>query len=178
MKEGLQEAEILTRSICHLERSPDMQMMEVSELSRKIKVAMDSAAVDNVVHPNDLPASIEYVPNTSDSNHFVGANNSKIENFGTCKTRLTAPGMDVDCDWTMANVTRALHSVAQVAGPKGAGNAKQDILFDNDNCFVVPPGIVKRIMQVITAVATYEREGNLYTAEMEVSSFTRQGPGQ
>ena len=65
-----------------------------------------------------------------------------------------------------------------MAGEKGAENAKQDVLFDNDNCFVVPPGIVKRIMQVVKAVATYEREGNLYIAEMEVSSFPRQGPGQ
>ena len=75
----------------------------------------------------------------------------------------------------MANVPRALHSVAQVAGPKGEGNGKQDILFDNDNCFVAPPGIVKRIMKVVKAVAGYERDGNLYTVEMEVSSCPRQG---
>ena len=114
---------------------------------------------------------IEYVPNGTDSNHFVGANNSKVEHVGTCRARLTVPNMEVGCDWTMANVSRALHSVAQVAGPKGEGDGKQDILFDNENCFVVPPGIVKRIMKVVKAVAQYKREGNLYIAEMEVSMF-------
>ena len=180
MQEGLKEAEILSRSICHIERCPEMQLMEVSEISKKIKVAMDSAAVDNVVHPNDIPECVEFVPNSTDSGHFVGANNSKIENFGTCRTSLNGANMaqSIGCDWTLANVTRALHSVAKVTGDKGEENHKQDVLFDNDNCFVVPPGIVKRIMQVITAVATYEREGNLYTAEMEVSSFPRQGPGR
>ena len=158
-----------------LEKQPQMEIMEVSQMSKKVKVAIDSAAVDNVIHPDDLPECIEYIPNTTDSNHFVGANNSKIENFGTCRTRLIAPGMDVGCDWTMADVTRALHSVAQVAGPKGEGNGKQDILFDNDNCFVVQPGVVKRIMQIIKAVAEYERDGNLYTREMEVTGFPRQG---
>ena len=48
-------------------------------------------------------------------------------------------------------------------------------MFDNDNCFVVPPGIVKRNMKVVKAVAAYERDGNIYTAEMEVSRFPRQG---
>ena len=38
-----------------------------------------------------------------------------------------------------------------------------------------PPGTVKRIMQTISAVAEYEREGNLYIAEMMMSRFPRQG---
>ena len=34
--------------------------------------------------------------------------------------------VDVGCDWTMADVTRALHSVAKVAGPKGDGDGKHE----------------------------------------------------
>ena len=74
----------------------------------------------------------------------------------------------------MANVTRPLHSVAKVAGPKG-GPGKQDVLFDNDDCYVVAPGVVKAIMKHIAAVAHYERDGNLYLASMTVAPFPRPG---
>jgi hypothetical protein len=62
-----------------------------------------------------------------------------------------------------------------VAGPKG-GPGKQDILFNNEMCYVVAPGVVKKIMESISAIAEYEREGNLYIGEMIVQSFHRQGP--
>ena len=144
-----------------------------TESSRRIRVAMDSAAVDNVIHPDELPEDMEYEPNTS-GQHFRGANNAHIENFGSCRTRLTTACGDVGCDWRMADVSRPLHSVAKVTGPKG-GPGKQDVLFDNDNCFVVAPGTVKKIMKHLQAVAEYEREGNLYVADMTLSSFGRQG---
>ena len=74
----------------------------------------------------------------------------------------------------MADVSRALHSVAIVAGPKD-GPGKQDILFDNDKYYVVAPGVVKKLMKTLNAVAEYEREGNLYVTEMGIQSFRRQG---
>jgi hypothetical protein len=43
-------------------------------------------------------------------------------------------------------------------------------------CYVVAPGVVKKIMESISAIAEYEREGNLYIGEMTVQSFHRQGP--
>ena len=144
-----------------------------TESSTRIRVAMDSAAVDNVIHPDELPGDMEYEPNTS-GQHFRGANNAHIENFGSCRTRLTSARGDVGCDWRMADVSRPLHSVAKVTGPKG-GPGKQDVLFDNDKCFVVAPGTVKKIMKSIQAVAEYEREGNLYVADMTLSGFGRQG---
>ena len=49
------------------------------------------------------------------------------------------------------------------------------MLFDSEKCYVVTPGIVKKIMETIKAVAEYDRVGGLYIAEMTVSSFTRQG---
>ena len=83
----------------------------------------------------------------------------------------------VGCNWQMAEVSRALHSVGVVAGPKG-GPGKQDILFNNEKCYVVAPGIVKKLMETISAVAEYDREGNLYVGEMTLESFRRQGAPQ
>ena len=40
-----------------------------TESSTRIRVAMDSAAVDNVIHPDELPGDMEYEPNTS-GQHF------------------------------------------------------------------------------------------------------------
>ena len=85
----------------------------------------------------------------------------------------------VGCNWQMAAVSRALHSVGVVAGPKGGPSmAKQDILFNNDKCYVVAPGVVRKLMETLTAVAEYDREGNLYVGEMTLESFRRQGVQQ
>ena len=81
---------------------------------------------------------------------------------------------DVGCNWQMAGVSRALHSVAVVAGPKN-GPAKQDILINNEKAYVVAPGVVSRLMEKLKPVAEYEREGNLYVGEMTLQSFPRQG---
>ena len=81
-----------------------------------IRPAMDSGAVDNVLHPKDLPADVELAPHTT-GRHFVGANNSKIERFGSCKTKLETKHREVGCNWQLADVTRPLHSVSRVTGP-------------------------------------------------------------
>jgi hypothetical protein len=52
---------------------------------------------------------------------------------------------------------------------------KQDVLFDNNFCYIVQPGVVAAIMKVIKAVAEHTREGNLYLTELELSSFAGQG---
>ena len=78
-------------------------------------------------------------------------------------------------DWQAANVTKALHSVSTVCGLVEHPTGKQDVLFNNTNCYVVPPGIVKAIMKKVKAVAEYKRDGGLYTAEFAASSFARQG---
>ncbi len=160
-------------SISCLELESHDGVIAHTESSRRIRVAMDSAAVDNVIHPDELPENMEYEPNTT-GQHFRGANNAHIENFGSCRTLLTSTCGDVGCDLRMADVSRPLHSVAKVTGPKG-GPGKQDVLFDNDHCFVVAPGAVKKIMKQLQAVAEYEREGNLYVADMTLSSFGRPG---
>ena len=83
----------------------------------------------------------------------------------------------VGCNWQMAAVPRALHSVGVVAGPKG-GPGRQDILFNNEKCYVVAPGVVKKLMKTLSAVVEYDREGNLYIGGVTLSSFHRQRPSQ
>ena len=82
----------------------------------------------------------------------------------------------VGCDWDLADVNRALHSVSRICGPQGQPG-KQDVLFNNERCVVVPPGVVEAVMNHVQAVAGYKREGNLYLAEMTLSPFQRQGQG-
>ena len=139
----------------------------------KIDVAMDSAAADHVIDPEQLPSDATFEPNTT-NNHFVGANDSHIERYGSCKTIMNTCGGRVGCNWQLAAVSRALHSVGVVCGPK-VGPAKQDVLFNNEKCYVVAPGIVAKIMEHCKAVAEYDREGNLYIGGMTMESFHRQG---
>ena len=63
----------------------------------------------------------------------------------------------VGCNWQMAAVSRALHSAAVVAGPKG-GPGKQDILINNDKAYVVAPGIVEKLMGKLTPIAEFDRD--------------------
>ncbi len=157
---------------CVLMESGDELIAAAREVVR-IKAAMDSGAVANVVHPEDLPCDAEPTPNLS-SKHFVGASNSRIERFGQCLTTLNGQYGELDCDWQLADVTRALHSVSTVTGPKD-GPGKQDVLFNNRRCVVVPPGVVEKILKHIKPIMEYEREGNLYTAEVTMSAFGRRG---
>ena len=54
--------------------------------------------------------------------------------------------------------------------------AKQDVMFNNDICVVMRPGLVRELLKRIKPIAQYNREGNLYVGDMITSSFPRQGP--
>ena len=71
-------------------------------------------------------------------------------------------------------MTRALHSISTITGPAD-GPALHDVVFNNKVGVVVPPGFVEEILKHVKPIIEYQREGNLYLAEMTVSSFTRQG---
>jgi hypothetical protein len=142
----------------------------------RIRPATDSGAVDHVIHPRGLPDDAFIVPDAS-GNHSRGANDSVIEKYGTCDTVLEGKAGKVGVTHQLANVSRPLHSVSKTCGPPGGiKNAKHDVLFNNDVCVVVPPGIVEEILKRITPIAQYDREGNLYVGEMTMSSFHRQEP--
>ena len=171
---AVHEAEEITKTINSIEYTEtERQLCTVDPDIVKIRVALDSAACDNVIDPNGLPNDAEFEPNENDK-HFKGANDSHIERYGSCKTIMNGKHGEVGCNWQMAAVSRALHSAGVVAGPKD-GPGKQDILFNNEKAFVVAPGIVGKIMEHCKAVAEYDREGNLYVGEMTLQSFHRQG---
>ena len=111
---------------------------------------------------------------TSLAGTFVGAKGERIDKYGPCDTKLESRHGAVGCKWQLADVTRPLHSVSAVVGPK-EGPGKQDVLFNSKKCVVVPPGAVDEVLKRIAPVMEYEREGNLYTAGVLMSAFGRQG---
>ena len=141
----------------------------------KVRVAMDSGSVANVINSEELPSDAQLEANNSGS-HFVGAGGGRIRKYGACNTSLKGKHGQVGCRWQVADVTMALNSVSTVTGPyEGPGD--QDVLFNNKTCYVVPPGVVAQIMKHVKAVAEYPRDGGLYVADMELTSFQRQGQG-
>jgi hypothetical protein len=163
-------------SLSMLQEESDENDYVCSVTQVRVRPAMDSGSCDNVIDPDDLPEGCVVVPNTT-GKHFRGANDSVIENFGDVETVLESDLGAIGCSWKAAAVSRPLHSVSKVAGPPGGiKNSKQDVLFNNDICVVVPPGIVTEILKRVTPVAQYAREGNLYVGDMVMSSFRRQGP--
>ena len=100
-----------------------------------------------------------------------------MKSLGSCDA--TSKGTDKQdggC-FQLANVSRSLHSVGKACGPAGGTkNAQQDVLFNNDLCVVVPPGIAAETLKRVTPVATYDREGNLHVGDVTMSPFGRQGP--
>ena len=139
----------------------------------RIRAAIGSGSCRNVTHPKTLLSGVEVTPSTT-GKHVSGAGGEVIEKFGECMTTLGEPHGQVGCRWNVADVTRPLHSVSQIAGPyDGTGN--QDVLFNNKRCVVVAPGVVEAIMKQISPVAEYHRDGNLYLSDFTMSDFVRQG---
>ena len=155
-----------------LEEEPGLIGAATEEV--RVKAAIDSGSVANVIMPEGLPANIEIEENTTDS-HFSGAGGERIRRWGACNTKLTGKHGEIGCRWQVADVTKALHSVSTVCGPVDHPTGLQDVLFNNKAGYVVPPGVVNEIMKRIIPVAEYEREGGLYVADMVVSTFRRQG---
>ena len=136
----------------------------------EVEVAMDSGCVDNVIHPKGLPRDCKPVPNTI-GKHYSGAGGDSIGKYGTVDTLLVGEHGEVGCSWNVANVTRALHSIAQVTGP--IEKPRQDVLFNAAKCVVVPEGIVEKILAHVKPLLQYNRKGNLFVAKMKMSSFVR-----
>ena len=168
-----QQSKALSTLCCSEEHG---DILATADLTIRVKAAMDSGAVDHVINPEDLPANVSPSGAVGDE-HYVGANNSKIKRYGEAVTNCAHAGGSFGMKWNCAAVSRPLNSVSKIAGPMGP-EGKQDVLFDNNCCYIVQPGVVKAIMKVIKAVAEYPREGNLYLADLALSSFVGQGLGQ
>jgi hypothetical protein len=140
----------------------------------RLRVALDTGAVGNEMGPDSIPANAKVKPNTTGKN-FVGPSGETIMNHGSCDTMISGEHGKVGCSWKVADVTRALHSGAQVTGP--VDNPKQDVLMNAAGIYVVAPGVVKELMKKMKPVMEYKREGNLYLADVTMTGFTRQVPG-
>ena len=175
LRDGIQEAEELLKSEISNMNVVDYaqdRLLAAAYDEVRVRVAIDSGAVANVINPESLPGDAVPVPHPNDE-HFINAQGGHIQRYGKCLTKMTGKRGAVTCDWEVCDVARALHSVSTVCGPVEA--PKQDVLFNAGHCYVVPAGVVERIMKEVNAVAEYERSGNLYIADMTLSSFTRQG---
>ena len=107
----------------------------------------------------------------------MGAGGGTIKKHGTCLAMLRdKAGRKVKCNWAMADVTRSLHSVSQVCGPI-EGDGDHNVMFTNKRCVVVPAGVVEKALALmkVDPITEYQRDGGLYTAELELSDFGRQG---
>ena len=96
--------------------------MELAVTEMEIEVALDSGSVAHVASPNHLPPNAVVIPNET-GRHFQGANESHIENYGTCRARLQDQKTRAvaDCTWSAAEVVRPFHAlckIALVAGPQ------------------------------------------------------------
>ena len=147
-------------------------------------VIMDSGAVDHAAGPKDIPESVEIIKSDKTRN-FVGAKGDPIEHYGSAGVRLEQEsGQRVDNTFQVADVVRPLHSVSRTT------DNGHDVLFNKGTCYVVPEGVVERIMATVKPEAVYPRRGGLYGAKMKVtdpschttgnrkSSFGRQGQGK
>jgi len=153
----------------------DDQDASINSLDKvtRVRVAMDSGSCRNVTHPKTLPAGVQVTPNATNK-HFTGAGGEVIQKYGECTTNIEGPHGRVGCRWHVADVTRPLHSVSQIAGPY-EGDGHLDVLFNNKRCVVVPPGIVEAVMKQCSPIAEYHRDGNLYLSDYTMSDFVRQG---
>ena len=139
----------------------------------KVRVAMDSGGVYSVTHPATTPDGVKIEPNVT-GKHFIGAGGETIHKHGDCITMMRGERGAVGCRWQVADVTRPLHSVSQIAGPV-EGPGEHDVLFNNKRCVVMPPGVVDRVLQELQPIAEYPRVGGLYIADMTLSGSTRRG---
>ena len=164
------------------EETDDELIANTANEETEVEVAADTGAVDNVIGEGDVPSSVRTVPNTT-GRHFTGAGGDRIRQIGTCKTLMRdSNGREIGCQWRVADVTRALHSISRIAGPED-GDGDHDVLFNNKRGVVVPPGTVDKVLlalakQKIKPITEYKRKGGLYVAKMKLSGFARPGQGQ
>ena len=159
---------------------PDEQIMTAEETIRKIRVAIDSGAVDHIAHPTSLPGEIRLMKDGTLRN-FVSASGDSIRNHGKAAVKLrTKEGNIIGNVFQVAEVCRPLHSVSRIC------DTGHEVLFTAEEGIVVPKGTFAKYLESINGVvARYPREAGLYVAEMDIKaadapaeSFTRQGPAR
>ena len=179
---ALAKAEAIAREAMIIEHEdiPDGQIMAAEETMRKIRVALDSGAVDHIAHPSSLPGEIRLLKDGTIRN-FVSASGDSIRNHGKARVKLrTKDGNVIGNVFQVADVCRPLHSVSRIC------DQGHEVLFTAEEGIVVPKGTFAKFLENFKgAVARYPREAGLYVAEMDVKAgdppaedFPRQGPAR
>ena len=153
----------------------DSSVLSAEDVVR-VKAALDSGACRSCLGPDDLPAGVEPSGNPTGAS-FVGANNSPIKRYGEAITKCRHAKGSFGTTWQVAAVTRPLAAVSQTCGPMDKPG-RQEVIFTNQTSYILPPGAAAEIIKKFKPVAEFPREGNLYLAELELSSFAGQGPAR
>ena len=165
------DAAIHSQSILEYEyENEDDQILACAPEETTVLVAADTGAVDHVIPIGALPRGC--VPDGVVERHFVGANDAHIEAYGGCDTLMTIREGPMACKYQVADVARTLRSVSRTTGPAD-GPGRYDVLFNNRLGVVVPAGIVDGILEKIQPIMQYDWRGDLYRAEVKLSSFLR-----
>ena len=135
-----------------------------------VSAAADTGAAASCIHPDQLPRGAVPCGNKDDK-HFNGAGGEHIENYGKCDLLVNEK---LILGTNVCEVSRALHSISQIAGPED-GPGVHDVIFTNKKGVVLPAGLLDDILKKHKPVLEYNRKGGLYVTDIKVSSFTRQG---
>ena len=179
-EEFVEKVKMAERDYEALMAQADLKCLEVEEcveelltvhVPRTIKIAIDSGAGDHVAG-RGLVGDRRVRPSrgSRSGRHFIAANGDKIANQGEADLHMVEPrGGGIRSVFQVADVTRALYSVSKMC------DDGCEVHFDKDK------GVVTRNGR---HVATFIREGGLYTIEMAIkgddeeeigSRFTRPG---
>ena len=122
--------------------------------------------------PPSRPAPQGVTPcGNEEDNHYNGAGGEHAENYGKCDVLVNGQLL---LNTNVCVVSRALHSISQIAGPEG-GPGVHDVIFTNKKGIVLPAGLLDEILKKHKPVLEYDRRGGLYVTDIKLSSFTRQG---
>ena len=141
-----------------------------------VRVSLDSGCGKHVMHPDEaMGYPIRESAAQRNNQHFMAAGGTIIRNQGEIDARFQASdGQNINSCFQMANVTRALYSTSQMSD-EGC------TIVHNNRFAKVLKGKVRIMAE--KEVATFPREGGLYTATLKMlrpksspdEDFARQG---
>ena len=142
------------------EQEPD-EILSTEE--REIEAALDSGCVVHTQCPEDLPPDAVVHPLPQGTKPFVGAGGDPIKRHGKALVQLKQDGFAaINQVVQVADVTRALHSVSQIA------DTDKEVLYTKGEAVVVPDGALSKYLKYCKKLAVYKRRGGLYVGKMKI----------
>ncbi len=140
---------------------PEPEEILTATRRTKIYVAADTGAVDHVVHPKDLPASVRVI-RPEKLRNFVGPKGETIDHWGESKIILEQKdGPNITNTFQVADVVRPLHSISRIT------DNEHDVIFTKKCGYVVPAGLFDELLAQVKHIAKYHRRGGLYVGEFD-----------